>query len=120
MPLTEISGKPKPRMPSKWAAMKATPGSFLASAKRRLGTETEPTVTVSCDVTPESEPEPYWMANAVLFAVYVDDLDESYFECSLHAMLSSEHDLDGTHRLDEPVSNTTLKFCGGVPIEMGP
>ena len=25
------------------------------------------------------------------------------------------HLLDGTHKLELPVSNTTLKFCGGVP-----
>ena len=48
IPLTAICGQPKPRMPSKCAATKATPGSRLASAKSRLGTETEPRVTVSC------------------------------------------------------------------------
>eukprot|EP00965_Chrysotila_dentata_P137473 4547051-Pleurochrysis_carterae.AAC.1 len=35
-------------------------------------------------------------------------------------MLSSPHDLEGTHRLDEPVSKTTLKTCGGVPMLTGP
>jgi hypothetical protein len=35
-------------------------------------------------------------------------------------MSSNEHLLDGTHKLLEPVSNTTLKGCGGVPIWMGP
>ena len=26
----------------------------------------------------------------------------------------------GTHKFEEPVSNTTLKLCGGVPIVIGP
>ncbi len=30
------------------------------------------------------------------------------------------HCFDGIHKFDEPVSNTTLKLCGGVPIEMAP
>jgi len=60
------------------------------------------------------------MAKAVPFLVYVDDFDESYFECRWHARLSSAQCFDGIQRLDEPVSKTTLKFCGGVPIETGP
>ena len=30
------------------------------------------------------------------------------------------HFLEGTHRLEDPVSNTTLNSCGGVPIPMVP
>lgn len=41
-------------------------------------------------------------------------------EHSLQAMLKSAHSLLGTHRLEEPVSNKTLNFCGGVPIVMDP
>ena len=58
IPLTEISGKPKPRMPSKWAATKAMPGSLMASAKIWFFTVTPPRVTTSSDTMPVSEPEP--------------------------------------------------------------
>ena len=45
---------------------------------------------------------------------------ESYFLCSLHARSPALHILEGTHRFDEPVSNTTLNDCAGVPMVMGP
>ena len=48
-------------MPSKCAAMKATPGSLVTSAKPWLGTVRPPTVTLSLDMKPEQEPLPYWM-----------------------------------------------------------
>jgi hypothetical protein len=37
-----------------------------------------------------------------------------------HAMLVSLHFLDGIHKFDEPVSKTTLKDCGGVPMVITP
>lgn len=30
------------------------------------------------------------------------------------------HLLDGTHKLDDPVSNITVNGCGGLPIPIGP
>lgn len=39
---------------------------------------------------------------------YVDDLAELYWLCSQHARLKRLHWLDGTHRLELPVSKMTL------------
>ena len=36
------------------------------------------------------------------------------------AMSSSLQWIDGTHRLEEPVSKTTVKHCGGVPMPISP
>ena len=38
----------------------------------------------------------------------------------LQAISQIGHCTDGTQRLLEPVSNITLKVCGGVPISIGP
>jgi len=35
-------------------------------------------------------------------------------------MLKMQHFLEGIQRLEEPVSKSTLNFCGGVPIEISP
>ena len=35
-------------------------------------------------------------------------------------MLNRLQWLLGTHRLELPVSNTTMKFCGGVPKPISP
>ena len=39
---------------------------------------------------------------------------------SQQAMSSSLQWIEGTHRLEEPVSKTTVKHCGGVPMPISP
>lgn len=41
-------------------------------------------------------------------------------EDSQQAMSSILHLAEGTHRLEEPVSKTTVKHCGGVPMPISP
>ena len=60
--------RPRTRMPSNWAATKARPGSFTASANSWSLTSRPPNVSLSELMKPSSEPLPYWMANWVLFA----------------------------------------------------
>ena len=64
--LTEIESKPRPRMPSKCAAMKAMPGSLVTSAKEVLAAR-PPTETMSVDMNPEHAPLPYWIEYLVPF-----------------------------------------------------
>ena len=42
------------------------------------------------------------------------------FYCLPQALSVGSHLTEGTQRLDEPVSNTTVKGCGGVPMVMSP
>lgn len=51
---------------------------------------------------------------------YVDDFAALYWLCSQHAMLKRLQWLEGTHRLELPVSNITLKVWGGVPKPISP
>lgn len=37
-----------------------------------------------------------------------------------HAISLNVHFFDGTHKLDDPVSKTTLNFWGGVPMPITP
>ena len=50
----------------------------------------------------------------------MEDLAALYLLWRRHAMLVKWQFLLGTHKLLEPVSKTTLKDWGGVPMEMGP
>lgn len=77
-PSTDILGYAIPRMPSNLAATKAKPGSLSASAKVCSFTANPPIVTVSADKNPLRLPDPYCIAKAVPFSLYVDDLVESY------------------------------------------
>lgn len=38
----------------------------------------------------------------------------------LHALSDGKHFTEGTHRFDDPVSNTTVKYCPGVPMYITP
>ena len=53
-------------------------------------------------------------------AWYVEDLAELYWLCSRHAMLKRLQWLDGTHRLELPVSKMVRKVWGGVPKPISP
>lgn len=53
------------------------------------------------------------MANSLPFFWYVDEDEESYLLWSQQAI--ELHSDDGTHKLELPVSRTTLKVWGGVP-----
>lgn len=70
--------------------------------------------TVSWETKPVRLPEPYWIANEEPFFEKVEEDEESYFVWRKQAM--ELHCEDGTHRLELPVSRTTLKVCGGVPM----
>mmetsp|Transcript_38821 Transcript_38821/g.123385 ORF Transcript_38821/g.123385 Transcript_38821/m.123385 type:complete len:200 (+) Transcript_38821:449-1048(+) len=63
-PSTEMVLKPRPRMPSNFAAMKASPGSLVASAKTWSSTFRSPSVRVSWERNPDREPLPYSIANS--------------------------------------------------------
>lgn len=43
-----------------------------------------------------------------------------FVEYLLHARFVDGQLAEGIHKFDEPLSKTTIKVCGGVPIEIGP
>ena len=51
---------------------------------------------------------------------YVDDIVDVYRRWSKQAMLKPLHLEEGTQRLLEPVSKTTVNSCGGVPSPISP
>jgi hypothetical protein len=62
--------------------------------------------TVSWETKPVKLPEPYWIANEEPFFEKVDEAEESYLVWRKQAM--ELHCVEGTHRLELPVSRTTL------------
>jgi len=105
-----------PQIPSNLEAKNEIPCSEVASPKLTLVAASPPKVTVSVLKNPLTPPLPYVIFHFVPFATYELDFELSYLVCKKHA--GEKHFLDGTHKLLEPVSNTTLKFCAGVPIEI--
>ena len=53
-------------------------------------------------------------------APYVDESVDLYFACKSHGIWRKEHFADGIQRLLLPVSKTTRKDCGGVPMDTAP
>lgn len=70
-------------------------------------------VMSSFEMTPSSDPVPYWILNSVPLAWYDDDAVASYLAWRKHEM--DEHRVEGTQRLEDPVSRITLNDWGGVP-----
>jgi hypothetical protein len=56
---------------------------------------------------PSKAPVPYWIANSVPFSEKEFELLESYLLCKKQAI--EVQWVEGTQRLEEPVSNTTVK-----------
>jgi len=111
--LTEIVSYPNPRIPSNRPKAKARPGSSVASANNCFSIFIPAKSRVSALMNPERLPLPYRISNEVPFSLYVDEADESYLLCRKHAM--EVHFVEGTQRLELPVSRTTLNSWGGVP-----
>jgi hypothetical protein len=62
---------------------------------------------VSLETNPLRLPEPYWIAKDEPFFTCVEEEEESYLVWRKQAI--ELHSEDGTHRLELPVSRTTLK-----------
>ena len=92
---------------------------MTASANVTPLIERSPSPTVSVEKKPSMAPLPYSMENLVPLGLYVELFDESYFGLSKHHEISEHLEL-GTHRLDDPVSNTTSNVVPGVPIVISP
>lgn len=92
---------------------KASPGSTVLSAKSWCLMVKSPMDMMSFEMTPSREPEPYWILNSVPLALYEEDFSASYFVWRKQAI--EEQRVEGTQRLDEPVSRMTLNVWGGEP-----
>ena len=103
--MTEMVSNASPMMPSNLPTLKAAPrpDTSVISANCWSLTVKAPTVAMSCDTKPDTGPLPYWMLNLVPLATYVLDALESYSGF----LPQSVHCLEGTHRLELPVSKTT-------------
>merc|ERR1712037_24682 len=102
-------------------------GSSTASAKVACFATSPPEPgaisTSSIDWKPTMEPVPYWISNLVPSSVHVLDKSLSYllwFKQAKPVPMWGSHLLEGTHKLEEPVSKMTVKFWGGVPMVRGP
>jgi hypothetical protein len=111
--LTEIVSYPSPKIPSNLPKANANPGSSVASANNWSSTFIPANLRVSELTKPLRLPLPYRISNVEPFFSYVEDTEESYFACRKQAILV--HPFEGTHKLELPVSRTTLNSCGGVP-----
>ena len=118
--MTEMVSQPMPRMPSNLENRNAMPGSLVASANTWSLISRPAHVTVSWERNPESDPLPYWMANGSPRALYVLESPDLYFWCKSHGIWRNEHLALGIHRLLLPVSKTTRKDWGGVPMDTTP
>ena len=68
-----IAPKPRPRIPSNFVIANETPGSEVASAKVTLGRLRPPTTSVSIEVKPAIDPEPYRIEKGLPTCLYVLD-----------------------------------------------
>lgn len=112
-PELAIVEKAIPMIPS-LGRLSMTGARVEARAKICLGTEIDPTVTVSRARTPELEPVPYWISHS---AVEVSTVDES---AVLKVSCEVEAEDAGTQRSADPVSKIVLNDCAGVPIPISP
>ncbi len=90
------------------------PGSLTAWANCWFFTVNPATVTLSCPVVPDIEPEPYSIEKAVLFFTNDFDFDASKRRCTQHAGL--QHDWEGTQRLLDPVSKMLAISSTGLKV----
>mmetsp|Transcript_81289 Transcript_81289/g.174004 ORF Transcript_81289/g.174004 Transcript_81289/m.174004 type:complete len:205 (-) Transcript_81289:355-969(-) len=127
-----MSGKDKPRMPSKGTRLKGSSDSCVAATKLPC-VQMLPMQMSSFTKTPLISPVPKVMVttsrsppfatalsgvSAKATSTALVERDASKRLCEVQA--SSEHCLEGSSRFPLPVSKTTSNSCGGEPIEIFP